>query len=60
MSEQQLAFAQAARRRTRPLRRRRRTVGISAVIAPDGRELARTGFFEPAYLDQQIRLKTAG
>ena len=25
---------------------------------PDGRELARTAFFEPAYLDSQIRLKT--
>lgn len=35
------------------------TVGISAVIGPDGRELARTGFFEPAYLDAQIRLKSA-
>lgn len=34
------------------------TTGISAVIAPDGRELARTGFLEPAYLDSQIRLKT--
>lgn len=35
------------------------TVGISAVIGPDGQELARTGFFEPAYLDAQIRLKTS-
>jgi len=35
------------------------TVGISAVIGPDGQELARTGFFEPAYLDSQIRLKTS-
>jgi apolipoprotein N-acyltransferase len=35
------------------------TVGISAVIAPDGRELARTDFFEPAYLDTQVRLTTA-
>ena len=34
------------------------TTGISAVIAPDGRELARTAFFEPAYLDTQVRLKT--
>ncbi|MGV9798033.1 apolipoprotein N-acyltransferase [Mycobacterium sp. NPDC003449] len=34
------------------------TTGISAVIAPDGRELARTEWFQPAYLDQQIRLKT--
>ena len=35
------------------------TVGLSAVIGPDGQELARTGFFEPAYLDAQIRLKTS-
>ena len=34
------------------------TVGISAVIAPDGRVLAQTGFFEPGYLDVPIRLKT--
>jgi len=59
MSEQQLAFG-----RLRAVEHDRYvvvagTVGISAVIAPDGRELARTEFFEPAYLDQQIRLKTA-
>jgi len=35
------------------------TVGISAVIGPDGQELTRTKFFEPAYLDAQIRLKTS-
>ena len=34
------------------------TVGISAVIGPDGRDMARTEFFEPAFLDSQIRLKT--
>jgi len=34
------------------------TTGISAVIAPDGHEIARTGWFEAAYLDEQIRLKT--
>ncbi len=34
------------------------TTGISAVIAPDGRELARTDWFQPAYLDSQIRLKS--
>lgn len=34
------------------------TVGISAVIAPDGREMASTGFFEPGYLVTQIRLKS--
>jgi apolipoprotein N-acyltransferase len=35
------------------------TTGISAVIAPDGREIARTGFFTPAYLDVEVRLRTA-
>jgi apolipoprotein N-acyltransferase len=59
MSEQQLAFA-----RLRAVEHDRYvvvagTTGISAVFAPDGRELARTQFFEPAYLDQQIRLRTA-
>ena len=34
------------------------TVGISAVIAPDGHVLSRTGFFEPGYLDVAIRLKS--
>lgn len=58
MSEQQLAFA-----RLRAVEHDRYvvvagTTGISAIIAPDGRELARTQFFEPAYLDSQIRLKT--
>jgi apolipoprotein N-acyltransferase len=59
MSEQQLAFA-----KVRAVEHDRYvvvagTTGISAVIAPDGRELARTEFFEPAYLDTQVRLKTA-
>ncbi|MCG5433382.1 apolipoprotein N-acyltransferase [Mycobacterium sp. MYCO198283] len=59
MSQQQLAFA-----RGRAVEHDRYTVvagttGISAVIAPDGRELDRTAFFEPAYLDRQIHLKTA-
>ncbi|KUI32517.1 apolipoprotein N-acyltransferase [Mycobacterium sp. IS-1742] len=58
MSRQQLAFA-----RLRAVEHDRYavvagTTGISAVIAPDGRDLARTEFFEPAYLDTQIRLKT--
>ncbi|BBX16221.1 apolipoprotein N-acyltransferase [Mycolicibacterium duvalii] len=58
MSEQQLTFA-----KLRAVEHDRYTVvagttGISAVIAPDGHERARTSFFEPAYLDQQIRLKT--
>ncbi|MGB0970007.1 MAG: apolipoprotein N-acyltransferase [Mycobacterium sp.] len=59
MSEQQLAFG-----RLRAVEHDRYvvvagTTGISAIIAPDGLELARTGFFEPAYLDEQIRLKTS-
>jgi len=58
MSEQQLAFA-----KVRAVEHDRYvvvagTTGISAVIAPDGAELARTDFFEPAYLDAQVRLKT--
>jgi apolipoprotein N-acyltransferase len=58
MSEQQLAFA-----KVRAVELDRYVVvasntGISAVIAPDGRELARTDFFVPAYLDNQVRLRT--
>jgi apolipoprotein N-acyltransferase len=58
MSAQQLAFG-----RLRAVEHNRfvivaGTTGISAVIAPDGRVLARTGFFEPAYLDMAVRLKT--
>ncbi len=58
MSQQMLAFA-----RLRAVEHDRYvvvsgTTGISAVIAPDGRELASTAFFEPAYLDTQVRLKT--
>jgi apolipoprotein N-acyltransferase len=58
MSAQQLAFG-----RLRAVEHDRYvvvagTVGISAVIAPDGRELGSTGFFEPAYLDVPIRLKS--
>ena len=53
MSAQQLAFG-----RLRAVEHDRYvvvagTTGISAVIAPDGRELARTAFFEPAYLDSR-------
>lgn len=59
MSEQQLAFG-----RLRAVEHDRYvvvagTTGISAIIAPDGHERARTRFFEPAYLDEQIRLKTS-
>jgi apolipoprotein N-acyltransferase len=58
MSAQQLAFG-----RLRAVEHNRfvivaGTTGISAIIAPDGRVLARTEFFEPAYLDMAIRLKT--
>ncbi|BBY97662.1 apolipoprotein N-acyltransferase [Mycolicibacterium fallax] len=58
MSEQQLAVARA-----RAVEHDRYvlvagTTGISAIIAPDGREVARTEFFEPAFLDAGIRLKT--
>lgn len=58
MSEQQLAFA-----KVRAVEHDRYvvvagTTGISAVIAPDGAELVRTDFFQPAYLDIQVRLKT--
>lgn len=58
MSEQQLAFA-----RLRAVEHDRwvivaGTTGISAAIAPDGRELARTEFFTPAYLDVEVPLRT--
>jgi apolipoprotein N-acyltransferase len=58
MSQQQMAFG-----RLRAIEHDRYvvvagTTGISAIIAPDGRELAHTAFFEPAYLDMQVRLKT--
>jgi len=59
MSEQQLAFA-----KLRAVEHGRYlivagTTGISAAIAPDGAELARTAFFTPAYLDVEVRLRTA-
>jgi apolipoprotein N-acyltransferase len=58
MSEQQLAFS-----KLRAVELDRYTlvasnVGISALVTPDGRELGRTRFFTPAYLDSQARLKT--
>ncbi|UCZ58471.1 apolipoprotein N-acyltransferase [Mycolicibacterium phocaicum] len=58
MSVQQLAFA-----RLRAVEHDRYvvvagTTGISAVVAPDGHVLERTEFFQPAYLDRQVRLKT--
>ena len=59
MSEQHLAFA-----RLRAVEHGRYvvvagTTGISAGIAPDGREMARTEFFAPAYLDLEVRLRSA-
>ncbi|WP_445165560.1 apolipoprotein N-acyltransferase [Mycolicibacterium sp. Dal123E01] len=59
MSEQLLAFARA-----RAVEHDRYvvvagTVGISAVIAPDGHEISRTQFFTPGYLDMVVRLKTS-
>ncbi len=59
MSEQQLAFSKV---RAVELDRYvvvASNVGVSALVTPDGRELVRTSFFEPAYLDGQVRLKTS-
>lgn len=56
MSEQQLAIS-----KVRAVEHNRQvvvvgTTGISAFIAPDGVVSARTKFFEPAYIDQQVPL----
>ncbi len=58
MSEQQLAFA-----KVRAVEHDRYVVvagdtGISALVTPDGRELASTGFSAAAYLDVPVRLET--
>lgn len=58
MSRQQLAVAKA-----RAVEHDRYVVvagtsGISAIIAPDGRELASTGFNQAAHLDSPVRLTT--
>lgn len=58
MSEQQLAFSKV---RAMELDRYvvvASTTGVSAVIAPDGRELTRTGYFTPAYIDASVHLET--
>jgi apolipoprotein N-acyltransferase len=58
MSEQELGFAKL---RAVELDRYvvvASTTGASAVIGPDGRELVRTGYFAPAYLDTSVHLKT--
>ncbi len=59
MSAQQLAFAKLRAVEHDRFVMVAGTTGISAVVGPDGREMARTAFFEPAYLDAQIRLKTS-
>ncbi len=58
MSEQQLAFAKVRAVEYDRYVLVAGTTGISAVIAPDGAELARTEFFQPAYLDTLDRLNT--
>lgn len=56
MSEQQLAIS-----KVRAVEHDREvivvgTTGISAFISPDGVDAGRTKFFEPAYIDMQVRL----
>lgn len=58
MSEQELAFAKVRAVELDRFVVVASTTGISAVIAPDGRELARTDYFKPAYLDTTVHLKT--
>ena len=59
MSEQQLAFSKVRAVELDRYAVVSSNVGISALITPDGRELGRTKFFTPAYLDNQVRLKTS-
>ncbi|UMB67481.1 apolipoprotein N-acyltransferase [Mycobacterium paraterrae] len=58
MSEQQLAFSKLRAVELDRYALVASNVGISAVVTPDGRELQRTRFFTPAFLDNQVRLKT--
>src|SRR5271163_4678723 len=58
MSEQQLAFSKVRAVELDRYAVVASNVGISALVTPDGRELDRTTFFAPAYLDNQVRLKT--
>jgi apolipoprotein N-acyltransferase len=58
MSEQQLAFSKVRAVELDRYAVVASNVGISALVTPDGRELDRTTFFTPAYLDNQVRLKT--
>jgi apolipoprotein N-acyltransferase len=59
MSEQQLAFSKLRAVELDRYALVASNVGISALVTPDGRELQRTQFFTPAYLDNQVRLKTS-
>jgi apolipoprotein N-acyltransferase len=58
MSEQQLAFSKVRAVELDRYAVVASNVGISALVTPDGRDLGRTRFFEPAYLDNQARRKT--
>jgi apolipoprotein N-acyltransferase len=58
MSEQQLAFSKVRAVELDRYAVVASNVGISALVTPDGRELGRTDFFEPGYLDSQVRRKT--
>jgi len=58
MSEQQLAFSKVRAVELDRYAVVASNVGISALVTPDGRELGRTDFFEPSYLDNQVRRKT--
>jgi apolipoprotein N-acyltransferase len=58
MSEQQLAFSKVRAVELDRYAVVASNVGISALVTPDGRELGRTDFFEPGYLDNQLRRKT--
>jgi apolipoprotein N-acyltransferase len=58
MSEQQLAFSKVRAVELDRYAVVASNVGISALVTPDGRELGRTDFFQPGYLDNQVRRKT--
>jgi apolipoprotein N-acyltransferase len=58
MSEQQLAFSKLRAVELDRYALVASNVGISAIVTPDGRELQRTSFFTPGYLDSGVRLKT--
>ncbi len=57
MSEQQLAFSKVRAVELDRYAIVASNVGISALVTPDGRELGRTKFFQPEYLDNQVRRK---